>query len=68
MPVSIVVNSAARRMFLNPHLGTWEPIQELGSPQKFQENTDAPVEVTGLHWLEPKQNQLIAVYKSHGAQ
>ena len=57
---------ASMRIYLSINVGTWMKIKKLGSPLRFQENTQ--IEVAGLHWLDPKQNQLIAVYKSHGAQ
>ena len=59
---------ASMRIYLGINIGTWIEVKKLGSPLRFQENTRASIEVAGLHWLEPKRNQLIAVYKSHGAQ
>ena len=50
------------------NIAAWEVVRKLGPPQRFQENSHTPIEVTGLHWLDPKQNRLIVVYKSHGVQ
>ena len=59
---------ASMRIYLRINVGTWIEVKKLGSPLRLQESTRASIEVAGLHWLEPKRNQLIAVYKSHGAQ
>ncbi|KAK7678517.1 hypothetical protein QCA50_018578 [Cerrena zonata] len=48
--------------------GTWRLVKQLGPPQRFQDNAYMPIEVTGMHWLESKTDQLIVVYKAHGVQ
>ncbi|KAK7680742.1 hypothetical protein QCA50_016050 [Cerrena zonata] len=47
---------------------SWSFVRQLGLPQRFQANANATVEITGIHWFEPKEDQLIVSYKCHGVQ
>ena len=52
-------------MFL---LESWTVAKQLHLPQSFQDSACETVEIVGIHWLEPRRDHLVVVYRSHGAQ